>query len=271
MFQFSTILPFVFGFCIFRAVFGYFNFAIGTFYVLGLYALTIDFGNLFFLFAYLLISVCLVLILHYALLEPMRRNRASDGQLLIATLGIYIVGEQIFSIVFGESVRFYVPHAESSIDLDVLNSYKVLGCVISGLATSITAAFILAKTEVGARIGAVIESETLSKNLGLNVERIQLYALLMSLALVMVSGLLAVHDSGAFPRAGFNLVVIGFAISLLSPTLPKFWFSGIFFLIVVFQYGVAIIISSTWTSIIVYSLLLTALVFRARTTAEASS
>nr|VFJ77343.1 MAG: Branched-chain amino acid ABC-type transport system, permease component [Candidatus Kentron sp. FW] len=248
--------PFVYGIGLFRTVFGYFNFALGGYFSFALYA-TYLFGQGKAPGGITLILgiVAISLALHYFLFQPMRRSGASPDRLLIVGLGIYIIFEQFLSIGFGDRIRFGVSSGSMmelvgiSIPPDVL--------LIAG-ASAIVAMFLLLMrfSETGEAIRALAENESLTRIVGISVPKTGLIVLLCSTALVVAGGILASMEIGAYPTAGFQPVVLAFAVSLLGGSVFGARYFFVLIGLVAVEYFTRAFIAAHWSATVTYGFVL---------------
>ena len=256
--SFAILAPFIVAFSLYRSVFGYFNFALAALYTCGLYFLALspeDIQGSILRLLFLLVSISVLFVSQKIIFEPMQSKKATEGQLLVVSLGVYIVIEQILSVIFGERIIF--PDATSS---EISGSMIIL----SSLSLVFLTTWGLMKTEFGARIQAVIESPSLSRIVGLRVSSIKLRAFFIIIVLTCFSGILASSETGAFPRAGFNPAILAFAVALLggAPLGRKFFCYLIG--VICLQYFSIYVFSASWSATIVYSVLLGSLIVSSR-------
>lgn len=262
MMSFAVLAPFIFAFSLYRSVFGYFNFALASLYTVGLYGLALSNGNLMsMIYAFLLIgiSIFVLSIFQIKVLGTMQNKKATQGQLLIVSLGAYIVFEQVLSIVFSERIMFPSPTSAEIGDATIIRTAIMLVMLVT---------WVLLKTEFGARVQAIVENPSLSKTVGLNIDAIKLVSFFAILALTVSSGILASSETGAFPRAGFNPAILGFAVALLGQDIFRLKFFIYLGGIIGLQYCSTFVFSASWSATVLYSVLLVSLVISSRINKE---
>nr|VFK62355.1 MAG: Branched-chain amino acid ABC-type transport system, permease component [Candidatus Kentron sp. TC] len=257
--------PFVYGIGLFRSVFGYFNFALGGYFSFALYV-TYLFGQGRAVGGAVLVLGVMVtaLMLHYLLFQPMRRAGASPDRLLIVGLGIYIIFEQFLSIGFGDRIRFGIS-SDSMVELGIPIPPDVL--LIAG-ASAIVMAFLLFMrfSETGETIRALAENESLTRIVGVSVPRTGLIVLLCSTGLVVSGGILASMEIGAYPTAGFQPVVLAFAVSLLGGSVFGARYFFMLIGLVVVEYFTRAFIAAHWSATVTYGFVLVGLLVANRFT-----
>nr|VFK41618.1 MAG: Branched-chain amino acid ABC-type transport system, permease component [Candidatus Kentron sp. TC] len=257
--------PFVYGIGLFRSVFGYFNFALGGYFSFALYV-TYLFGQGKAVGGMILALGIMVtaLMLHYLLFQPMRRSGASPDRLLVLGLSIYIIFEQFLSIGFGDRIRFGLSSG-SVLDLGISISPNIL--LIAG-ASAIVMAFLLFMrfSETGETIRALAENESLTRIVGVSVPRTGLIVLLCSTGLVVSGGILASMEIGAYPTAGFQPVVLAFAVSLLGGSVFGARYFFMLIGLVVVEYFTRAFIAAHWSATVTYGFVLVGLLVANRFT-----
>lgn len=263
VFSLCLVAPFVISFSLFRTVFGYFNFAFGSIHAATLYVTYLLLGSDGSIIA-AGVAVAAVLIaacaLHAGLLEPLRRRKIGRDGLLIVSLGVYLIAEQLLSLTFGDAIAF--PAAT------ILSRYRIqvpglgvsqLVIIVTSLSLILAYEFIIHRTELGERIQAVSEAPELCRIVGLNVGRLQWSSFFLSLGFAVLGAATSALETGAVPTAGFNLVLLSFAVCLIGGD-P---FSWQFPLVLTGVLGIgqvgAILLSSQWSPTLTYIIVLSAL------------
>nr|VFJ47941.1 MAG: Branched-chain amino acid ABC-type transport system, permease component [Candidatus Kentron sp. DK] len=257
--------PFVYGIGLFRSVFGYFNFALGGYFSFALYVTYLfGQGEAAGGIALVLGIVAMALMLHYLLFQPMRRSGASPDRLLIVGLGIYIIFEQILSIGFGDRIRFGVSSG-SVLNLGISIPPDIL--LITGASVIISAfLFFMRFSETGEAIRALAENESLTRIVGVSVRKTGFVVLLMSTGLVVAGGILASMEIGAYPTAGFQPVVLAFAVSLLGGSVFGTRYFFVLIGLVAVEYFTRAFIAAHWSATVTYGFVLIGLLVANRFT-----
>jgi len=204
------------GFSIIYQTTRFFHFAHGAVYTFGCY-----FAYLFsiqlgldrftsFLFA------CLATILVGSLCElvvykPMRKRKATDLTLLIVSLGLYIVLQNIISMIWGDDTKTMRTG-------EVVEGHPFLGAritdiqiviIITSLILMSLLALMMMKTKFGKSLRALANDSELARLSGINSDRFILYAFAIGSFLAAVASIMISFDTDMTPTMGFNALVMG--------------------------------------------------------------
>lgn len=148
-----------------------------------------------------------VYLLVYRLFE---RRRSSHRTILIASLGLFIVIENLLDIVFGSANR----------SLDVSSTVYLLGnVVVTSLQLWEFAAFVVVSAllfaflrfmEVGKAILAMTDNPEMAQIIGIDVVRISAIVFALGSAVAGVPAILVLLKDGMTPYMGFTAVFMGF-------------------------------------------------------------
>lgn len=198
------------------------------------------------------------------LFYPLRKLRASTLVTLIASLGLYVVMQNLISIIWGNSTK--------SIRLDETTlSNSLNGVFISDIQviTILSAVFILLfylyfmeKTSLGNKIKAISSNDKLSSIFGLNINLLILVSVLIASAIGAYLGILVSYDVNMTPLMGFNLLIYGVVTIIISGINSKFILFAGAFLLATAQHLVAYYIGSEWMDAIAYIILILFLIWK---------
>lgn len=216
------------GFALIYGVVRFFHFAHGAVYALSAYG--------FFLGASLLalatpLSVLLgvtVATVSGVLMEricyrPLRRRGTTPKGFLLASLGLYVLIQNILSLMFGDDTKTVRGQM-------VTEGLDLLGAKITPLQASVfftclaslaITAWFLNRTRLGMRIRAVASDQTLARVIGIDANHIYVITFALGSSLAGLAGILVSLDTDIYPMMGFHAllmsvvaVVIGGAGSL---------------------------------------------------------
>ena len=151
------------------------------------------------------------------LYEPMRRRSATSMTILITSLGILIVVENLIPILFGagslslggvETRPFFVGPV-------VFTNIHLAKVVVTWLLFAGLMAF-LHFTRSGKALRAVGSNPQMAAVVGLNIRRLFLLAFAIGSGLVAVGGILQAMDTGVFYTMGTHAVIIATMAVLLG-------------------------------------------------------
>ena len=151
-------------------------------------------------------------LIEVAVYRPLRRRRSSSLVLLLASLGVYTVIQNIISLGFGDQTR-------SLRDGSLSSSVAVIGaraslvqlCLIS--AAIIVTTFIAlcwSSTRIGRTFRAIASDPDLASALGVSVDRYLAFAVALASALAGIAGILIAFDLDMQPTMGLGIFLMAF-------------------------------------------------------------
>lgn len=150
-------------------------------------------------------------LLEMCMIAPIRKRNGSALVLLLASIGAYLVGQNLISIGFGD-------------DLKTLSSGRIragllifgaritidqIGVIVASITAIVGVALLLKLTNSGRYIRAVANDEQLARTLGLNVDRVRLLVMVTGSALAGLAGTLFALDQDIVPTMGMKLLLMG--------------------------------------------------------------
>jgi branched-chain amino acid transport system permease protein len=204
------------GFALIYQTVRFFHFAHGAIYVLGaffayLFSVQVGFNRLV---AFPLACLATMLVgvgLEVGIYKPMRKRRATDLTLLLASVGLYIVLQNIISMVWGDDSKT-IRVGEVVEGFDVLGA-KITNVQIMIIATSTLLiafmALILTQTKFGKALRALANDPELTRLSGINSDRYITYAFAIGSFLAAVAAIMISFDTDMTPTMGFNMLVKG--------------------------------------------------------------
>jgi branched-chain amino acid transport system permease protein len=204
------------GFALIYQTTRFFHFAHGAVYTFGAYFAYLFFVQLGFDRWLAFPSACVVTMLLGVALEvgiykPMRNRKATDLTLLIASLGLYIVLQNIISMVWGDDTKTMRTG-------EVVEGHAILGARITNIQIAIIAtsvvlitliALMLARTKFGKALRALANDPELARLSGINSDRYIMYAFAIGSFLAAVAAIMISFDTDMTPTMGFNALVMG--------------------------------------------------------------
>jgi branched-chain amino acid transport system permease protein len=204
------------GFALIYQTTRFFHFAHGAVYTFGAYFAYLFFVQLGFdrWLAFPLACAATMLLgvaLEVGVYRPMRNRKATDLTLLIASLGLYIVLQNIISMVWGDDTKTMRTG-------EVVEGHAVLGARITDIQIAIIVttvvlitliAVISAKTKFGRALRALANDPELARLSGINSDRYIMYAFAIGSFLAAVAAIMISFDTDMTPTMGFNALVMG--------------------------------------------------------------
>lgn len=149
--------------------------------------------------------------LERGLYRNMRHNSATPLVLLLASLGIYIVIQNVISLAFGDDTKVIAsPNISPSVCiLGAYFTYVQILAVTIAVATFLSKVYVLDKTRIGLALRAVSCSPELSNISGIDLGKTMGFAFFLGSFLAGVSGILQAYDVGMMPTMGLPMLLPG--------------------------------------------------------------
>jgi branched-chain amino acid transport system permease protein len=157
------------------------------------------------IFIAVLFGMVIGVLMELSIYRPLARRGASSTVLLIASLGLLIVIQNIIAFAFGSFTRsFSTANASESVPILGLRITDVQLIAI-GVFAAITALLWLwiYRTKSGKLVRAVADNVPLSIVFGIDSDRVTLSVFAVASALAAIAGILAGYDTNIYPTMGF--------------------------------------------------------------------
>ncbi len=196
--------------------------------------------------------------------RQMRKRKATDLTLLIASLGLYTLLQNIISMVWGDDTKTMRTG-------EVVEGHEVLGARITDVQIMIIVAsvllitlmaLILTQMKFGKTLRALANDSELAKLSGINSDRYILFAFAIGSFLAAVAAIMISFDTDMTPTMGFNALVMGVVAVIVGGinSLPGAALGGLF--IGLAQNLGVYWLPSKWQDTIAFVILILFLLFR---------
>ncbi len=204
---------------------------------------------------------CLMEVIIY---RPLRKRGSSGLVLLLASLGIYIVLQNVISMIFGDDTK--------SIRIgDVQEGIHILGARITPIqVVTIGVSIVLVvalsifqkKTKIGRAMRAVANDSVLATVSGINSNRVILWAFAIGSALAGLAGILVALDVDMTPTMGMSALMMGVVALIIGGvnSIPGIALGAL--LLAMTQHLGAWFIGSQWQDAIAFVILVLFLLFK---------
>lgn len=159
----------------------------------------------------IIVSALIGMLMEITIYRQLRKLRASSVMLLLASLGIYIVVQNMISIKFGDDVQAlsaYAPTSAIVILKSRITRLQAIIVLVNMFLYAITGLLIL-RTRTGRIIRAVANDMELACVAGVNTDHVILLVFALGSALAAVAGILFAYDTNLTPTMGFNALLMG--------------------------------------------------------------
>ena len=210
------------------------------------------------------IVVVLMLCFNEGIYKPLWGKGLVGWQMMIVSLGIYVVLQNVVSMVWGDSIQSFRTW-------EVKTGHEFLGAYITDvqIITLITCVVLLVlvwlfmeKTNIGKQIKAVSINDELSGILGMNRNWAKIWGVAIGTGLAACAGILIAADTDMTPTMGFNWLlyaVVAMIIGGMGKT--RYLLLGTL-LLATAQHLAAYYLDSKWMNATAYMILIVFLFFR---------
>lgn len=198
------------------------NFAHGALYMMGALLAwigAVQFGLSYWQALMLVPTIvgCVGFLIERLILRPL--NGVDHLYGLLATFGLTLVIEGLFTLFYGSSTQSYdVPHALAggfAFGGLYMPKYRIWVIAVA-LVVCLATWLVIERTRLGSYLRAATENPNLVRTFGINVTAIVTMTYVVGVALAGFAGVLAVPIYGANPTMGTSLIVVVFAIVVIG-------------------------------------------------------
>jgi branched-subunit amino acid ABC-type transport system permease component len=192
------------------------------------------------------------------LYKPLRKRNATHVALMLASLGLYIVLQNITSLIWGDkilSIRTGEIRAGHEFFGAVISNTQIVTITVC-LTLFIACAFFMRYSGTGRNIRAVASNSELSNVVGISSDKVILWAFGIGSALAAVAGILIAFDTDMRPTMGFSWLFYGVVAMIIGGVGSNRGLVGGALLLVTAQYLTAYYIGSRWMDAITYIILI---------------
>lgn len=209
-------------------------------------------------------SVIIGLLSEIGIYRPLRRRNAQPFIILIASLGLYNVLQNIISLIWQDDTKSFRT-GEVKVGNEFFEAYITdtqIAIIIISLVFFAAVVLIMQRSPIGKKMRAVSSNETLSNILGINSNKTILWAFGIGSGLAAIAGILVAADTDMTPTMGFNLLLYGM-VAMIIGGVGSYW--GLIcgaLLLATAQHLGAYYIDSKWMDAIAYVILILFLIWK---------
>lgn len=159
--------------------------------------------------------------------RPLFIKKNTSFTLLIVSLGIYIIMQNVISLIWGDEIRS-IRTSEVTTGNYLLGAYITdiqIITIIVGIVLFISTIIFYHLTILGRQMKAVASNLELASIFGINSNTVILWSTVIGSALAAIAGILTAFDSDLFPTMGFNLLLYGI-IAMIVGGASSIWGLG---------------------------------------------
>ena len=192
------------------------------------------------------------------LYKPLRKRNASPMILMIASLGLYIVLQNIISIIWGDStqsIRTWDTRVGNEFFGAFITNIQIITIAVC-LTLFAVCVFFMKYSRIGRNIRAVASNPELSNIVGIHSDRVILWAFGIGSVLAAVAGILIAFDMDMRPTMGFNWLLFGVVAMIIGGVGSNWGLVGGALLLATAQHLAAYYIGSQWMNAVAYIILI---------------
>ncbi len=172
--------------------------------------------------AAVLAAVALNLALEGLVFHSLRQRRAPPAVLLLASLGIAIVAQNIVAMAAGDEIQTLgqLPERASEPPRHVLGVHLALPqrAIVLAHVVLVGALAALLRTRLGLQLRALADAPSLAVVVGVNVARARLAATSAAAVFAAAAGILLAWDRALSPSLGFDVLLLGIVAAIAGGT-----------------------------------------------------
>jgi branched-subunit amino acid ABC-type transport system permease component len=200
------------------------------------------------------------------MITPIRKRNGTALVLLIASIGAYLVGQNLISIGFGDGLKS-LNSGKIAAGLQILGARitvnQIVILIFSALAIAAVALW-LKWTSLGRYIRALANDEQLATVLGVAVKRVRLLVMTVGSGLAGLAGILFALDQDIIPTMGMELLLNGVVAMIVGGRTSILGAAAGGIIIGIAQNVCAIWLPLAWQDSVVFVILVSFLLVRPR-------
>ena len=192
------------------------------------------------------------------LYKPLRRRNASPMILMIASLGLYTMLQNVIAILWGDDTKS-IRTGEIKVGHEFLGAYITniqITTIILCLVLFGTYILFIQRSRIGRNIRAVASNPELSNIMGIPSNKVILWAYGTGSALAAVAGILIAFDTDMTPTMGFNWLLYGVVAMIIGGVGSNWGLICGASLLATAQYLTTYYIGNQWMDAIAYIILI---------------
>jgi branched-subunit amino acid ABC-type transport system permease component len=212
----------------------------------------------------ILLTISIGLFTELIVYRPLRNRKGHSLFLLIASLGVYVVLQNIISLIWGDatlSIRIREIAVGHQIFSAYITTIQIVTISISIIVLILSYVF-YRFTQLGKKLRAVSSNNELAKVFGINSDKVILWAFALGSCIAAIVGILVAFDTDMRPTMGFNLLLYGVVAMIIGGVGSTWGLVGGAYLLATAQHLGAYYIDSKWMDAIAYVILIIFLIWK---------
>ena len=210
-----------------------------------------------------LLSVAFAWGIEFAVYRPFFNKRCSSGVLMIASLGILIVIENLIAMCFGNEVKTISNTLEPSFMLSSLRFTRIQVIqFFSGLILFVAIGILVKRSRYCKAVWAMGDQPELIPILGLPLTRLRLMIMAFGGVMTAIPAILISYDIGMDPHVGMHYLLLA-SVSVFFGGVDRYWAWGAGALILCILQSLTVWqFSAKWIDLVTFGILICVLLFR---------
>lgn len=211
----------------------------------------------------LALSILFALLIEWAVYRPFFRKGSSSGVVMIASLGVMIVVENLIALAFGNEVKTISNQLEPSVAFAGLRFTRIqLLQFFVGLGVFGAVGALVRLSRWFKAVWAMGDQPELLPVLGLPLCRLRLMVMALGGILVAVAAMLVSWDIGMDPHVGMHYLLLG-SVAVFFGGTDRYWAWGAGAMLLAILQSLAVWkFSARWTDLVTFGVLIFVLLFR---------
>lgn len=163
-------------------------------------------------------GILLMLVVNRWIYKPLLKQKLKSWQMMIASLGLYVVLQNVISMIWGDStLSFRTWQVKTGHEFmgAYITDVQIITIVASVLLLVLTWLF-LEKTNIGKQIKVVSSNPELSGILGISKNKAITWSFALGSGLAACAGILIAADTDMTPTMGFNWLLYGVVAMIIG-------------------------------------------------------
>jgi branched-subunit amino acid ABC-type transport system permease component len=212
----------------------------------------------------ILITTVIGILIDSFIFQQLRRRNSSVLVLMLASIGVYVVGQNVLSMIFGDGVRSIQPQTVvvgMSVFGGRMTSVQFVITVTSAIAVASLSTW-LARTTHGRSVRAISSNPELAVIVGVNMSRVTIIVVAIGSAIGALAGVLYSLDRDIVPTMGMGILLISVVVMIVGGQTSMVGLAAASFLVAIAQNLAVLWPGAAWQDAVIFLVLIIFLVFR---------
>jgi branched-chain amino acid transport system permease protein len=212
----------------------------------------------------ILFVIALMLLINHFIYKPLQKHKLESWQMLIASLGVYVVLQNVVSMVWGDntlSFRIWPVKTGHQFMGAYITDVQII-TIVASITLLVLSWLFLEKTNIGQKIKAVSSNPELAEILGISKQQAVVWSFVLGSGLAACAGILIAADTDMTPTMGFNWLLYGVVAMIIGGMGKMRYLLLGALLLATAQHLSAYYLDSKWMNATAYIILIVFLYFR---------